>query len=165
MAINFEPDNVDAHFCLAVFYDRYDMFDEAVSHYLKALAYDPVHKDAIFNLGNLYIQMGDYHGAIKLLQRLLKLEPTNTKAWNNIGSLYEEIGNIDMARDAWQGGVKFDPVHEEMNVNLARIEYALWKSNPNNMSKDQIRSRLQFVLALYPQNAKAIELLKLVEKG
>jgi hypothetical protein len=69
-----------------------------------------------------------------------------------------------MARDAWQGGIKFDPVHEEMNVNLARIDYALWKSNPNSLSRDLIASRLQFVLALYPENEKAIELLKAVEK-
>jgi len=56
-------------------------------------------------------------------------------------------------------------IHEEMNVNLVRAEYALRKSKPNSVIKAQITNRLQFVLALYPENEKAKELLTLVEKG
>jgi len=46
-----------------------------------------------------------------------------------------------MALNAWQEGLKYDPVHEEMNVNLVRAEYALRKSKPNSVIKTQITDR------------------------
>lgn len=159
-AIAADPDSVNAHFCLAVLYDRYDMFDEAVDQYRQVLARAPRHGKALYNLSNLYIQMGEELAAVTVLTILLEQDPGHAEAWNSIGSLYEEQGRFDLALDAWRRCLGIDPLQTKANLNLARLQYALWTAGGGDDRKREIVERLKFVLALDPRCAQAKDLLQ-----
>ena len=162
-ALAVDPDNVDAHFCLGVLYDRHDMFDEAAQQYQQVLDRDPVHRKAVFNLGRLHIQTGNNVKAMELLQLLITLAPDHADAWYAIGALYEELGRIDAALYAWQQSLKLNPLQVKTNINLARLQYDLWKSKVADCPLQEITQRLHFVLALDPFNGQAKILLEQIQ--
>jgi tetratricopeptide (TPR) repeat protein len=141
------------------------MFDEAIGQYEELLERDPTHQKAIFNLSNLHIQMGNYFAALELQKLLLEHDPQNAALWNNIGSLHEELGDIERALHAWEQCLKLQPFQVEANINLARVQYRLWKSDCSRFSRRGIIDRINFALALDPLNDQAKALLKRVAGG
>jgi len=78
----------------------------------------------------------------------------------NLGSLYGELGDLEKALSAWRQCLRLNPLQEEVTLNVAPLQYSLWKSNPLYLDKQRMISRLTFVLALNPHCDKAKTILK-----
>jgi len=93
-AIEINPEAIAPSYCLAVLYERYDMFDEAVDEYEKVLVKNPLHTKAAFNLANICLQLGEFEKAAGLFERVLEIDPDNEDAWNGLGATYENLDSM-----------------------------------------------------------------------
>jgi tetratricopeptide (TPR) repeat protein len=94
----FPDSQADSHgsVCLALLYERMDLFDEAIAAYHAALRCDPCYLKALFNVARVYHTQGDYDQAIRYFERVLELDPQHAQAHNNLGHIYEEIGKCEV---------------------------------------------------------------------
>jgi tetratricopeptide (TPR) repeat protein len=159
-AINKNPKAVSPHFCLAVLYDNYDMFEEALAEYAIVLEMDLNHEKAALNSGILWGQIGDYAKAVGMFEKVLKLDPGSSQAHNHLGSIYESMGLPDEAAREYKCSLRLEPLQEDANVNLARIQFLKSRQYPHRAQKEEAIRRLHLVLCISPNNMKAKKLLK-----
>jgi Flp pilus assembly protein TadD len=77
-------------------------FDEAVQHYLKALAAEPNNSKDRCNLGVVLAQLGRMDEAIEELRRAVALAPNYAEAHANLGLALQSRGKGDEARVHFQ---------------------------------------------------------------
>jgi tetratricopeptide (TPR) repeat protein len=135
------------------------MFDEAIVEYLEVLKIDSSHAKALFNMATMHVQLGEDGKAIGYYEKLLEVNPDNGDVWNNLGSIHETLGKYDEAARAYRKSIEINPFLEEANINLARIQYQQYVSNPTDIRKEEIINRLHFVLSINPNQKKARKLL------
>jgi tetratricopeptide (TPR) repeat protein len=158
-AIKQDSDNISPRFCLAVLYDNYDMFDEALEEYKGVLDRKPDHLKALLNMGNLYVQLGDNDQAIELFKKVITLDPDNADACNQLGSVYKSVENYAEASAAYKRLLSLNPFQEEAHMALAETQYFQYRSKFNGVKKEEVRQRLDYLLTLNPDNWKGKKLL------
>jgi tetratricopeptide (TPR) repeat protein len=131
-----------AHYCLAMLYERMDLFDEAIAAYDDALHGDPNYLKALFNVARLYHTQGDYAQAIQYFER----------AYNSLGLIYEEMGKWPEAILAFQKSSERDMFFPEAHLNLARVLYHYHSSDLSPDLAQQLIERLQMVLCSAPED-------------
>jgi tetratricopeptide (TPR) repeat protein len=160
-----KPASVNARFCLAVLYERHDMFDEAMEEYRQILARDPNHLKSLFNLGGLCIQQGMYQEGAKYLEKAVLLDPKNADAWNNLGSLYEEEGDLDKAVCYYNRSISLNAFQEEAHFNLARVSHRQNSMGFGGPENEEVKMRLKFLLSFNPKSVKARRFLQELERS
>lgn len=110
IAVQIQPDSVDAWFNLGVLYSRDQDHAAAIVSYRKVLALAPDHPTALNNLGELLARMGQHDEAARLLGHALKLSPDFTDAQYNLAHLILDeqaakasqlLGQVIKARPQW----------------------------------------------------------------
>ncbi len=98
--------------------------DEAMAHYLRAIAEDPTLAPAEFNLANLLVARHDVVGAIAHFQAALAAKPDHGDARLNLGHAFEAAGRIGDAIATYRELIARDPTsafaHASLGVALAR---------------------------------------------
>ncbi len=69
-----------AHFELGNIRTRQERYDEAISHYQRAIAANPTLKEAWFNLGTALGRLGKFNEAALASRRALELDPDDSRA-------------------------------------------------------------------------------------
>jgi len=85
------------------------MVEEAVGHYLAALALQPDLVEAWNNLGVARCRQGDPNGALKAYDRALEYRPGNISTLMNQGEAYQRLGLSGRARDCYREVLRLDP--------------------------------------------------------
>ena len=102
-ALNLEPNNTNAAYALAMYYQHNNDFDQAETLYRKILDVNENSTDAWHNLG--YIELfhyRDYERAIEYMTKAIEADPNNLAAIVNRGCAFELAGQRDKARSDFE---------------------------------------------------------------
>ena len=91
MSLN--PKHTDAYNNLGKIFYENGKFQEAVTHYQKAIEIEPNFSDAYFNLGNSLIKTGSLRSAIECYMTSLKIVPSDTEVLGSCGKALEAYGS------------------------------------------------------------------------
>lgn len=81
------------------------------------------HFDTFYSmLGNIYGMMKQYDKSVLYFKRAIRFKPDNMDYYVNLGSALAAMGNFDMAEKMWRYVLKRDPVNEDAQANLKRLE-------------------------------------------
>jgi len=141
------------------------MFDEAMEEYQGVLDRDPDHIKGLLNMGNLYVQLGNNERAIDLFKRVIALDPDNADACNQLGSVHKSDGNYAEASASYKRVLSLDPFKEDAHMELAEAQYLQYRSKFNGVKKEEVRQRIDYLLAINPDNGKGKQLLKELIEG
>src|SRR5262249_29592442 len=104
-----DPQNVQAHFYLAVCYYRAQRLDEAVSALNGTLAAAKNYPPAEELLGSIWLLKNDYVRARQQFTHLASVAPSNYGAHYNLGMLAMREGRADEALREFQAASRIDP--------------------------------------------------------
>lgn len=122
-ALRLDPNNTNALYGLAMYYQDLNKPDKAEEIYKQILDINASHKEAWHNRG--YIQMftyGDYPVAIDYLTRAIQCDSTFIEAWTNRGCAYELMGDNQHARDDFNAALLLDHTYQPAIDGLGRIK-------------------------------------------
>ncbi len=111
-AIRLEPENSDAYYQRASFYDMsQEDYDQAIADYTEAIRLDPTNFRYYFARGGLYqFYCTDANNeAIADYSALIALEFGYDHAWEMRGYVYEEIGNDEAAMSDYNRAIQLNP--------------------------------------------------------
>jgi superkiller protein 3 len=119
-----QPENPKAHYYFANALRERGRYQDAVSHFKKAIQIKPDFTWAWVNLANLYTLGHDYDSAIPTFRKVLELDPNQPVPHNNIGCAFYNMGNIDSALVHYETAVKLNSNYGEAwnNIGVALYE-------------------------------------------
>lgn len=121
-ALKLEPQNTNALYCLAMYYQNKNDMDMAEELYKKILDIDAGHKNAWHNRG--YIECfhyGDYDKAIEYYSKAIQCDNRFIEAHVNRGCAYELKGDKANAEICFRTAVEIDPSFTPANEGLKRL--------------------------------------------
>jgi tetratricopeptide (TPR) repeat protein len=132
-ALDCDPNNDFAHFCLADFYCDQGNLDEAMAHFQKAVQIYPDFAEARGGLGSCLFQKGQVDEAISEYQKALKIRPHLAKTHNNLATALAQKGKLDEALSHYQQALQSDPKVAMYSVNAGMT--LLQKNQPDEAIK------------------------------
>jgi|GEM_PF-1882812 len=130
--LRYQPDNPKAHYYFANALRERGLYQDAVSHFKKAIDLKPDFIWAWVNLANLYTLGRDFESAVPTYRKVLELDPNQPVPHNNLGCAFYNMGNVDSARvhylkalelnsdygEAWNnmGVALFDAGHPDSSI-------------------------------------------------
>lgn len=121
-AIRLDPQNTNALYALAMYFQDLNQMDKAEETYKQILDINANHKDAWHNRG--YIELftyGDYPKAIEYFTRAIQCDSTFAEAWVNRGCAYELSGNRQQARDDFRAALDLDHTFQPAIDGIKRV--------------------------------------------
>ncbi len=123
LAIN--PDNIKAHFQLALYFLEIKRTDKAKQSLEEVLKRSPQHIDALFHLANLAAEEEDFTTAITFLDKVIAHEPKNMSALYNRAVGYYYLNDFEKALDAFRDISQIDPENPDILAAIREIS-AKW---------------------------------------
>jgi len=124
-ALEFDPDNVQARYLLALIYSTRKEYDRAAQEYEAILnsfvEAEPRNSEIYGYLAQLYYSQKQYDKAIKQFEIVLSLEPQNAEVMFLLGALYLEKGDETGAVDLLEKTLILEPGHDAALNSLAYI--------------------------------------------
>ncbi len=119
------PDNVSAHYNLAVIAERKGDVAAARTGYEKAYALDPEHTPTLLNLGKIYRLSGQFDQAIALYEKALALpgREFDVQLLNNLAVSYRLAKQFDKSENALRKLLSRTKDNPEAYKNLALVYY------------------------------------------
>ena len=108
-ALRLEPQNTNALYGLAMFYQDLNKLDKAEELYKQILNINNNHKEAWHNRG--YIELFTYGNtdlAVEYLTRAIQCDSTFIEAWTNRGCAYELLGDKSSAHSDFNAALQLD---------------------------------------------------------
>jgi len=99
-AFGHEPRLDLVHYNLGRLHDEAGESEEAVRHYLEALAIDPDDFLACLNLGNGLARSGRMEEAREWYRKAVEIQPRFDDGWANLGTVELALGHLTAAREA-----------------------------------------------------------------
>jgi len=119
LGVQFNLEDEDAYFNLALALARNGNREEAKKQYLEALRIYPEYAEAHNNLGNLLVQDGRFDEAVKHFEEALKASPDNAAANNNLGNALARAGRLPEAISSFTEALRIKPEYVQAHYNLA----------------------------------------------
>lgn len=132
--------------------DVAEMFEEARSHYVRALEINPLMAEALNNLGNVHLNMDELDDAIDCFNKAISANPAYSEAYTNLGNALIARKKYDEAIAAFQKAITFNSDMAEAHNNLGTAFVLA------DRVEDAIAS-LKRALEIDPDFAKAIHQL------
>lgn len=121
-AIRLEPNNTNALYALAMYYQDNGKWGQAETLYKKILDINANHKDAWHNRG--YIALTEehkYNVACQYFSRAIQCDSSFVEAWVNRGYAFELQGNKKQAKADYQSALTFDAACPQALQGLKRL--------------------------------------------
>jgi tetratricopeptide (TPR) repeat protein len=135
-AINIEPENTEAYYNLAMYYQETSRYKKAMKIYRKVLVnIDSTLQHFNFNSGFVYENyLNRPDSAIVYYQRVLKYYPEDYRVYYRMGKTFEILGKISEAMASYDMCLKVNPRFEDAFDALSRLsnKYNKKKSNTDN---------------------------------
>ena len=183
-----------AHFQMAVAYGQHQRFNDAVTHYEKALEFKPQEPMIYANLANAYLSSGQFDKAIDTYNRLIAIDPNQAWPHYNLGNLYLQGQLYPQAIGSFKRVLEIDPsttfgsIYEQLGYAYQMVQgyheavifYGkAFEKNPKSFTAaynlgichfrlaeyDSSISAYQKAIALQPKSAEAITNLGLAYHG
>lgn len=138
-ALGLKPDYAQAHWKLALVYNRKKDDAEAAKHLLEAIKYDPKFLQPYLDLAQIYRTRKDYPTAVKYLTAAIEIEPTNPKPYRQMGVLYYERSDADAASANFKRAIEYDPKNPLNYLNMASV-YSDLKHDDDAAIKELFRA-------------------------
>ena len=98
-ALNVQPNNVQALYNLAMFYQETEDYERALEKYRMILQIDPHHRNALHNIGWIYLVGQDkLEEAVVFFTKAIEQDTTYVEAIYNRGYCFEQLKKYDNAR-------------------------------------------------------------------
>ena len=120
-ALSAAPESDVAHTGLAGVLYTQGQFDDAISHYRRALQLRDGNAATHYGLAMALVEQHKVDEAIEHFKKALSMQPDNTEASNNLGVMYIHRGEIGNAIAQWQQTLAFDPDNGGAANNLAWV--------------------------------------------
>ncbi len=101
-------------------------YEEAMSHYEKAIEINPEHAEALFRLAYNYDMDGEDEKAIEYYEKCSALSPTYSNALLNLGTLYEDRGEYERALSCFEMVVRAEPDHPRAGLYFKDVRASLY---------------------------------------
>lgn len=121
---NFENASAEYHYQKGKLLDAQGNYDDAMTHYERAVGLDGEHLKARFQLAYSVNMRGDDQLAVEYYKELIKLNPCHVNALLNLTVLYEDIEDYDAAYECVQSVLQSHPNHPKALLFLKDIESA-----------------------------------------
>ena len=108
-----------AHYNLGIVLSEQGEADQAIDHYVQAVALRPDYAEAHYNLGRLLVEQGQLDNAIAHYERAAAINPADAEAQNNLGVTLFGIGRADDAIAHYYKALEIRPDYAEASCNLA----------------------------------------------
>ncbi len=118
--IRLRPNDVVALNHLGGIYRRQKKYDESIKVLTQAVVADETNVQSFYNLGFTYKIMERYDDALKCFDMVVKEKSDDVLAYNHIGSIYALKKQHREAVSSYLRGLKIDPNHPILRLNLAK---------------------------------------------
>lgn len=116
LAAQLNPEDLKAHYFLAVVYSTRNEFDKAAGEYEFILKHfskaDPENIEIYGYLGQLYYSQRKYEKAIDQFEKILSLDPQNSEVMYLLGSLYLELNKRQKAMEFFKQSIAADSLND-----------------------------------------------------
>ncbi len=156
-AAELNPEDLQAHYILALVYSSEQDFDKAAGEYETILKHfsklDPKNVEVYSYLGQLYYSQKKYDKAIEQFQYILTLEPKNAEVLFMLGSVYLDTNDRKKAVGYFKKTVEIDPEHQN-GLNSLGYMYA-----EDGVNLDEAVTMIKKALELDPDNGAYLDSL------
>jgi tetratricopeptide (TPR) repeat protein len=156
-AIKLQPDDLQAHYLLALVYSSIKDFDRAAQQYeiiLKTFtALEPQNVEFYGYLGELYYSQGKVDLGLEQFKKMIELEPKNTGALLQVGAFYVDNEKRPEGIELLKRCVAADPAQADC-LNALGYAYA-----QDNVYLDEAKEMLIKALSIEPDNAAYLDSL------
>lgn len=122
-AIKLEPNNTNALYCLAMYYQDKQMMDEAEELYKQILDINANHKDAWHNRGWIELfYYNDYDLAIEYFTKAIQADNQFIEAHSNRACAYELKGDKNNAEICYKSALEIDPTFKPALDGMSRLK-------------------------------------------
>lgn len=122
-AMRLEPNNTNAIYALAMFYQEKQEYDNAETLYRQMLDINPNSADAWHNLGYMELfYYRDYPRAIEYMTRALAADPNDLNSLVDRGCAYELSNQRDSARADFNAALSIDNTYQPAIDGLSRVK-------------------------------------------
>lgn len=122
-AVKAKPGDENALFLLALSYQEFNYFDEALETYNEVLAINPSNTQALFNMGYIsLVEKQQADEAINLFQQAVIIDPDFYEAVYNLGRAYEEKQLYDDARAQYRQALELKTNYKLAIDGLNRLD-------------------------------------------
>ena len=111
--------NLMAMNSLGSIYRKLKRYRDSVSILEQGIIVDEHNIQLFYNLGFTYKEMEKYAGAIHCFEMVITQNKDDVLAYNHLGSIYSLQGDYSKAIETLNRGVKIDPNHPVLHLNLA----------------------------------------------
>jgi tetratricopeptide (TPR) repeat protein len=156
-AVALDPQDLQAHYYLALVYSSLHDFVKAAEQYefiLKRMSLEEPKNAELFSyLGQLYYSQGQEEKAIEQFEKVLKIDPKNTGAMLTVALFYLDHGRRKDAIPLLEKCAAQDPMDDACLNSLSYI-YA-----EDNVNIDEAYRLVQNALKIEPENAAYLDTL------
>ena len=155
LASSLNPEDLQAHYVLALIYSADQNFDKASEEYEIILKHfsknDPKNAEIHSYLGQLYYSQKKYEKAIEQFDYILTLEPKNADILFMLGSIHLDLHDRIRAMEYFKKTVDIDPDHES-GLNSLAYMYA-----EDGIHLDDALQYIKRTLELDPDNGAYLD--------
>lgn len=109
-AVKLFPTNLEIRYNAGVTFQKFGLFDNAISEYKYVIQADSLSKESHYNLGIIYVDNNkDYQLALKEFNTVIEIDSLYYKAFYNRGYTYEKLKNYPMAEKDFRQTLKIMP--------------------------------------------------------
>ena len=123
-ALELDPDQVEAHYYLALALTLRGELDPAADHYREVLLRRPDSIDAHYNLGVVQLRQGKPDGAVQHFEQALRLNPEHLDAHYALGSALLKTGQAHAAVSHFEEALRINPSHPSAPAQLEHARAA-----------------------------------------
>jgi TolA-binding protein len=102
---------------------RKELFQKALSHYLRATKILPENTEALYNAGVTYYNLGNKEEALRMYLQTLSISPEQVNAANNAGVIYFERGEYETARKYFEHVLRYQSNNSDALGNIGAIHH------------------------------------------
>jgi len=154
---SYNPEDLQAHYLLALIYSTQKEYDMAATEYefiLKSFSEaEPQNIEIYSYLGQLYYSQKRFDQAVQQFEKILEIEPDNADVMYLLGSLYLEINQKEKAITILKRSIEVNPEHDG-SLNTLGYIYA-----EENAKLDEALSLIQRALVIDPDNGAYLDSL------
>jgi tetratricopeptide (TPR) repeat protein len=101
---------------------RYRLYDDAIQHFLAALAANPDLDDVKFDLADAYFRKGNFAQALTAANQVSAPGQQDDAFLSLLGDIYAHLGNTAQATQIFQDAISRNPDNDQYYLSLALVE-------------------------------------------
>ncbi|MFL2508088.1 MAG: tetratricopeptide repeat-containing sulfotransferase family protein [Candidatus Pseudothioglobus sp.] len=117
-AISLKPDYYEAHYNLAVVFQKNKQIDEAFNSYEKAITIKHAYPQAHNNIGMINLNKRELDSAVKSFEWAIAYNPNYVEAHNNLGAVFQELMLYEKAKQQYEKALSINPKFAQALNNL-----------------------------------------------